>query len=89
MRKFSVAAAGLVLAAVVAACGGGDDNKTTGDAAPRASKLSGSISVWIMDPGSPKIQGVVKQYGTDFQAATPARRSTSSSSRGRRPTTSS
>ena len=38
---------------------------------PRTGKLEGSISVWIMDPGSPKIQGVVKQYGTDFEAANP------------------
>ena len=60
-----------MLAAVVAACGGADD-KQTGDAGRREqSKLSGSISVWIMDPGSPKIQGVVKQYGTDFEAAHP------------------
>ena len=70
MRKFSVAAVGLVLAVVVAACGGSDD-KQTGDKAAASGKLSGSISVWIMDPGSPKIQGVVKQYGTDFQAAHP------------------
>ena len=88
MRKFSVAVVSVVLATVVAACGGSDDN-TTADKAAASGKLSGSISVWIMDPGSPKIQGVVKQYGTDFEAATPARRSTSSSSRGRRPTTSS
>ena len=58
MRKFSVAAVGLVLAVVVAACGGSDD-KQTGDKAAASGKLSGSISVWIMDPGSPKIQGVV------------------------------
>jgi N,N'-diacetylchitobiose transport system substrate-binding protein len=71
MRKFSVVAVGVALAAVVAACGGSDDNKTTGGATTAANKLSGSISVWIMDPGSPKIQGVVKQYGTDFEAAHP------------------
>src|SRR3954451_5269294 len=71
MRKFSVAAVGMVLATVVAACGGSDDNKATGGASTDSNKLSGSISVWIMDPGSPKIQGVVKQYGTDFQAAHP------------------
>jgi N,N'-diacetylchitobiose transport system substrate-binding protein len=72
MRKFSVAAVGLVLAAVVAACGGSDDkSSSSGDKAAASSKLSGSISVWIMDPGSPKIQDVVKQYGTDFSAAHP------------------
>ena len=38
---------------------------------PRATSSQGSISVWIIDPGSPKIQGVVKQYGTDFEAAHP------------------
>src|SRR3954462_9394997 len=70
MRKFSVAVAGFVLAVVVAACGG-DDNKQSSTQASNWGKLSGSISVWIMDPGSPKIQSVVKQYGTDFQAAHP------------------
>src|SRR4051794_3439896 len=70
MRKFSVAVAALVLAAVVAACGGGDKSSST-KAASASGKLSGSIQVWIMDPGSPKIQSVVKQYGTDFEAAHP------------------
>src|SRR3954449_9850963 len=70
MRKFSVAAVGLVLAVVVAACGGSDD-KQTGGASTASNKLSGSISVWIMDPGSPKIQSVVKQYATDFEAQHP------------------
>src|SRR3954454_12127955 len=69
MKKFSVAVAAL-LAAVVAACGGGDDNAPATQASKQG-KLEGSISVWIMDPGSPKIQGVVKQYGTDFEAAHP------------------
>ena len=70
MRKFTVAAVGLVLAVVVAACGGSDD-KQTGDKAAAGNKLSGSISVWIMDPGSPKIQSVVKGYATAFQAKHP------------------
>src|SRR3954462_10338089 len=70
MRNFSVAAVGVALAAVVAACGGSDDNKTAAKAGA-SNKLEGSISVWIMDPGSPKIQGVIKQYGTDFEAAHP------------------
>ena len=69
MKKISVAVASIVLAAVVAACGGGDD-EPSGKAA-ESGKLEGSISVWIIDPGSPKIQGVVKQYGTDFQAKNP------------------
>src|SRR4051794_30887732 len=71
MRKFSVAVAAFVLAAVVAACGGDDSSNKSSTQASKQEKLSGSISVWIMDPGSPKIQGVVKQYATDFQAAHP------------------
>src|SRR4051812_43167032 len=70
MRKFSVAVAAL-LAGVVAACGSGGDDQSPATQASKQDKLSGSISVWIMDPGSPKIQTVVKQYGTDFQAAHP------------------
>jgi len=70
MKKFSVAVAAL-LAAVVTACGGGSDDQTPATQASKQSKLEGSIQVWIMDPGSPKIQGVVKQYGTDFEAAHP------------------
>src|SRR3954447_19727022 len=70
MRQFSVAAAALVCAAVVAACGSSDD-KSPATQASKTSKLEGAIDVWIMDPGSPKIQGVVKQYGTDFEAAHP------------------
>ena len=73
--RFAVLAATAAAAAVIAGCGGGDDNNsssssksTTGNA---AAKLSGSIDVWIMDPGSPAVQKVVKQYGTDFQAKHP------------------
>ena len=70
MKKISVAVVSVLLATVVAACGGGDDDKSTGNAAEKG-KLEGSISVWIMDPGSPKIQGVVQQYGKDFEAKHP------------------
>jgi N,N'-diacetylchitobiose transport system substrate-binding protein len=70
MKKISVAVASVLLAAVMAACGGGDDDQPSGNAAEKG-KLEGSISVWIMDPGSPKIQGVVQQYGKDFEAAHP------------------
>jgi len=64
-------AAGTALAAAVAiaACGGSSSNN--GGKAASGGKLSGSIDVWIMDPGSPKLQGVVKAYGTAFQAAHP------------------
>src|SRR3954469_11850416 len=71
MRKFSVAVAAFVLAVVAAACGGSDKPSSTGQASSSGGKLSGTISVWIMDPGSPKIQSVVKQYGTDFEAQHP------------------
>src|SRR3954471_10346501 len=72
MRKFSVAVATCLLAAVVAACGGSDKPSSSTQASSAGSgKLSGSIQVWIMDPGSPKIQDVVKQYGTDFEAQHP------------------
>ena len=65
-------AAGTALAAAlaIAACGGGSSSDN-GSKAAGSGKLSGSIDVWIMDPGSPKLQGVVKAYGTAFQAAHP------------------
>jgi N,N'-diacetylchitobiose transport system substrate-binding protein len=62
-----------VVGMTLAACGS-DDNKSSGDKASTSAapaKLSGSVSVWIMDPGSPKIQGVLKDYATAFQAAHP------------------
>jgi N,N'-diacetylchitobiose transport system substrate-binding protein len=60
------------LATAVAACGGGGDEDGSKQASTGGGgKLEGSISVWIMDPGSPKIQGVVSQYGKDFEAANP------------------
>jgi len=61
-------AAGVTLAA----CGSDDksSNASTSASATPA-KLSGSVDVWIMDPGSPKIQSVVKGYATSFQAKHP------------------
>jgi N,N'-diacetylchitobiose transport system substrate-binding protein len=59
----------------LAACGSDNNDKsdTGGKAATPAAakKLSGNVSVWIMDPGSPKIQGVIKDYATSFQTANP------------------
>jgi N,N'-diacetylchitobiose transport system substrate-binding protein len=70
-----VLAATAAAAAVIAGCGGGDDNSNSSSKSAssgnQAAKLSGSIDVWIMDPGSPAVQKVVKQYGTDFQAKHP------------------
>ena len=60
-----------LLATVVAACGGGDEPSSKASSGGGAAKLEGAIDVWIMDPGSPKIQGVVNQYGKDFEAANP------------------
>ena len=58
-------------AMVLAGCGGDDDAAKSSDSSAKSGKLSGSISVWIMDPGSPAVQKVVKQYATDFQTANP------------------
>ena len=58
----------------LAACGGSDsDSSSKSDKASASTpaKLSGSVDVWIMDPGSPKIQSVVKGYGTAFEAQHP------------------
>ena len=60
-----------LLATVVAACGGSDEPSSKASSGGGKAKLEGSIDVWIMDPGSPKIQGVVNQYGKDFEAANP------------------
>jgi N,N'-diacetylchitobiose transport system substrate-binding protein len=59
-------------ALIVAACGGGgDDGAKSADTNGQPAKLSGSIDTWIMDPGSPKLQSVVKGYATAFQTANP------------------
>jgi N,N'-diacetylchitobiose transport system substrate-binding protein len=61
-----------VASLIVAACGGGDNNsKSSTQSGSTPAKLSGSIDVWIMDPGSPKLQSVVKSYATSFQATNP------------------
>ena len=59
---------------LVAAAGAADERQGEHVATP--AKLSGSINVWIMDPGSPKVQSVVKGYGTRSRPSIPARRST-------------
>jgi N,N'-diacetylchitobiose transport system substrate-binding protein len=70
LRGIKLLAAGAVLAAlVVAGCGSDDDEG--GSASESAAKLSGEASVWIMDPGSPALQGVIKGYATEFQQANP------------------
>ena len=71
MKKFSVAAGGACCArpSWLPVARAMTHRRPT--QASSTGKLEGSISVWIMDPGSPKIQDVVKQYGTDFEAAHP------------------
>lgn len=66
-RVLSMCAAAGALALGVAACGGGEDKGGGGS----GGKVSGSISAWIMDPGSPALQRVVKGYATGFQKAHP------------------
>jgi N,N'-diacetylchitobiose transport system substrate-binding protein len=69
VRTPKVLLAALVAASVVlAACGSSSNNNKS---ASTPGKLSGSIDIWIMDPGSPAVQSVVKGYGTSFQAAHP------------------
>jgi N,N'-diacetylchitobiose transport system substrate-binding protein len=65
-------AAGVMLAAALAltACGG-DDEGDKAAAGGGSAKLAGSADVWIMDPGSPKLQDLVKGYATEFQARNP------------------
>jgi N,N'-diacetylchitobiose transport system substrate-binding protein len=73
VRRTKVLLAALCAASMAIAACGGDDESSSADKASssKPAKLSGSISVWIMDPGSPKIQGVVKGYATSFEAANP------------------
>ena len=67
--KWLAAAAVLAAVSAFAACGSGDDDEGQQQGAAAGSgELSGSIDVWIMDPGSPALQGVIKGYATDFQA---------------------
>jgi N,N'-diacetylchitobiose transport system substrate-binding protein len=69
--KFMAVGALLAVCAGLVACGGGDDNDKAASSTKPSGKPSGSIDVWIMDPGSPALQGVIKDYGTAFQAANP------------------
>ncbi len=64
MRWIAAGAVAGVLA--VAGCGGSDDDEST--AAKAGGQLSGTVTTWIMDPGSPKLQEVFNGYATDFEA---------------------
>jgi N,N'-diacetylchitobiose transport system substrate-binding protein len=73
MRSKWLAAAGVLAAVFVfAACGGDDDDGgQEGAAAGTTAELSGAVDVWIMDPGSPALQGVIKDTATAFEAENP------------------
>jgi N,N'-diacetylchitobiose transport system substrate-binding protein len=64
-------AAGVLTGMLVVAGCGGDDDKGSSDKAASKDKVTGSVTTWIMDPGSPKLQSVFKGYATDFQAKHP------------------
>ena len=64
MRWLAAGAVACVLAA--AGCGGSDDDE--GTAAKTGGALSGTVTTWIMDPGSPKLQEVFNGYAKDFEA---------------------
>jgi len=55
-RLLAVGALAGVLA--LAGCGGDDDDDGSA-AKPAAGELSGTVTTWIMDPGSPKLQEVL------------------------------
>ena len=67
-RWFAAGALAGVLA--LAGCGGDDDDEGSA-AQPAAGELSGTVTTWIMDPGSPKLQEVLNGYATDFEAEHP------------------
>ena len=61
--KFMAVGALLAVCAGLVACGGGgDDNDKAASSTKPSGKPSGNIDVWIMDPGSPALQGVIKDY---------------------------
>ena len=64
-----LAAGALAGLLAVAGCGGDDDEGTA--AKPAAGELSGTVTTWIMDPGSPKLQDVLNGYATDFEGEHP------------------
>src|SRR5688572_22395541 len=66
-RLLAVGALAGVLA--LAGCGGDDDDGSA--AKPAAGELSGTVTTWIMDPGSPKLQEVLNGQGTAFEADNP------------------
>ena len=67
-----LSACALIGVLAVAGCGGDDDDSgTAAKSSDGGGGISGSITTWIMDPGSPALQDVFKGYATDFQAKHP------------------
>ncbi len=64
-----LAAGALTAMLAVAGCGGDDDDG--GGSGAEEGKVSGAVSVWIMDPGSPKLQGVLNDQAKAFEAKNP------------------
>jgi N,N'-diacetylchitobiose transport system substrate-binding protein len=64
-----LAAGALTGVLVVAGCGGSDDDEgSAAKSGAAAGELSGTVTTWIMDPGSPKLQDVLNGYAEDFEA---------------------
>lgn len=64
----------LAVAVAAAACGGGGDGKDGEQAQAaegKAEAATGSIDVWIMEPGAPELKGFFEQATADFEAANP------------------
>ena len=66
-----LATSALVGALVLAGCGGDDDDGGEASSGSAKGGISGSITTWIMDPGSPKLQEVFNGYAEDFSAKHP------------------
>ena len=66
-----LATSALMGALVLAGCGGDDDDGGEASSGSAKGGISGSITTWIMDPGSPKLQEVLNGYAEDFSAKHP------------------
>ena len=68
--KFMAVGALLAVCAGLVACGGGDDNDKAASSSKPSGKPSGSIDVWIMDPGSPDCRACSKATPPGLRAFT-------------------
>ncbi len=65
--RWMAAVTAVLMALALGACGGDEDKPAAKSDDGKPAKLSGSASVWIMDPGSPALQKVFKDYASEFQ----------------------